>query len=339
MNRDDRLFAIIGGLVVATVTTLFLVFAGGMTEPVVERPRVAVEPISTASAPTPVPGVVLASAEMRPAGTGDQVVRALVTGLAAHPQWAGWLVTDHLLGRFVSAVEAVADGYSPREPLDFLAPWRPFLVREADDRLVIAAGTYRRFDLVAAVVDSIDADAAVALVRQLEPEIDEARNDVAWHRGDFEDRLRAAIDHLLEVEVPAGPIEVEQRSVCYTFANDELEKMSDAQRQLVRMGSGNAIRIQHKLAEIRDAFGWPAPVSAPDASLRHAVITGEGEAPEPPPILIAEAEAAAPEPASVVERVPTELTVAEAIETLPATAEPETSAFDTSLVASEGLVP
>jgi hypothetical protein len=338
MNRDDRLFAIIGGLVVATVTIGFLIFAGGITGTVDNRPEVVVDALPAAAGPSPAPGVVPASLGPASAEPADELIRALLAGLAAHPQWAGWLVTDDLLGRLVAAVEAVADGYSPRESLDFLAPWRPFLVRESDDRLVIAAGTYRRYDLVAAVVDSIDADAAVALYRELEPEIVRARADVAWHRGDFSDRLRAAIDHLLAVEIPSGPIVVEQRTRSYVFADDRLEGLSDAQRQLLRMGAGNAARVQHKLREIRAAFGWPE--AEPEASVRHALVTGEAPTSEPPsPARIAEAEAAAPEAPALAVPIPAEPLVADSAAITPIALEPRPLTFDAPIITPVGPAP
>jgi hypothetical protein len=279
MNRDDRLFALTGGSVVAAVTTLFLVFAGGITGPVDDREPIVVAPIPATDAPGAARDVVPAALDEVVTVFDDDLVRSVVAGISSHPKLAAWLVNDNLVMRFVTAVEAVADGYSPRDQLDFLEPWRPFVVREDDGNLVIAAGTYRRYDLATEVLSSVDAEAAVALYRELEPVILEARRDVAWHRGDFEDRLRLAIDHLLEVEVPEGPVDVEQRSIAYAFADDDLERLSDAQRQLVRMGRSNAVRVQGKLREIRAAFGWPR---AEASGLRHAVISGEDEAPAAP---------------------------------------------------------
>jgi hypothetical protein len=274
MNHDDRLFAVVGGSVVAAVTVLFIVSAGRISAPVEDREPLVVAPIRVAADPDPSPDVVVVSYEDETALPMDQVVRTLAGAISTHPRIAGWLVNDQILERFVFAVEAVADGYSPREQFDFLAPWKPFLVREDKGSLVIAAGTFRRYDLVVEVVSSIDAEAAVAIFRELEPAIFEVRKEVAWHRGDFEDRLRMAIDHLLDVEVPSGAIEVEQRAVAYAFANDDLERLTDAQRQLVRMGRGNATRVQQKLRDIRAAFGWPA---ADPVGIRHAVHRNQDE--------------------------------------------------------------
>ena len=285
MNRDDRLFAIIGGTVVTAAATVFLVFAGGITGTIEDRPTVRVAPIPVADTPEEPSDIVPASFEEPMPLFGDNFVRAVVGGISTHPEWATWLVTDGLVQRFVAAVEAVADGYSPRGELGFVETRSPFLVREDEGRLVIAAGTYRRYDLPVEVFTSLDAEAAVVLFKELEPAIFEARRDVAWHRGDFDDRLRQAIDHLLEVEVPAGSIEVERRTLAYAFAEDDLERMSDAQRHLLRMGRKNAMAIQSKLREIRSAFGWPDAM--PPSGLRHALASDE-DADSMAPVLVAE---------------------------------------------------
>jgi len=296
MNRDDRLFAIIGGTLVTVFAVVFLVLAGGITGGIDEESLVSTSPLSAptdARAPEPAApdepatealpssGVVRAADDGARSATGSELVRTMAAGLSAHPQWAAWLVPGDLLTTFVNAVEAVADGYSPADELGFMTVGGPFLVREESDRLVIAAGTYRRYDLAVDVMTSVDADRAVEILRVLEPEIEAIRRGMAWSRGDFEDRLRQAVDHLLEVEAPTGPIEVERRTTSYAFARDEHEALTGAQRQLLRMGPGNAAAVQAKLREIRAAYGWPEPEPAPDAPVLIAdASTGAAAGPE-----------------------------------------------------------
>jgi hypothetical protein len=281
MNRDDRLFAIIGGTLVTVFAIVFLVLAGGISGDIDTGPVVVVRPLSAPSATqedepqtadpalpiAPQSGLVLAVDESSREPAGADVVRAMAAGLSTHPQWAAWLVTEDLLTTLVNAVEAVADGYSPAEELGFVRAAGPFLVREDEGRLVIAAGTYRRFDLAVEVLSSIDAADAVEMVRALEPKIEALRRDMAWSRGTFEERLREGVDHLLDVELPAGPIEVERRTVSYVFASDGYESLSGAQRQLLRMGRENASAVQAKLEEIRRAFGWPEDVVEPEVPI------------------------------------------------------------------------
>jgi hypothetical protein len=162
----------------------------------------------------------------------------------------------------VTAVEAIAGGYSPRDELDFARPVSPFLVRpETTGRLVIASGSFRRYDPVADVVESIDARGAARLYRELETQLEKIHREVSWSDESFESILREAVFHLLDTPVPGGEMEVERRLLTYAYSDPELEGLSDAQRQLLRMGPANARTVQAKLRELAAAFDWPPRVT------------------------------------------------------------------------------
>jgi hypothetical protein len=259
MAHDDRLFVIIGCTLLLVVggAAAVLWFAESISGDELNRPAVNLRPIAKPSPPAVRSPVAHASSTAASPEPSEAPLRPLIRGISAHPGFAALLVRDKLIRRFVTSVDLIAGGYSPRDGWEELRPVSGFLVRQEAGRLVIASGSFRRYDTVAEIVDSIDVGGAIELFRRLEDRLDEVYHDVGWGRGPFEDRLREAIDHLLEVEPPAGSIEVEQRSIAYAFADDELERLTDAQRHLLRTGPRNAVIIQSKLREIRGAFGWP----------------------------------------------------------------------------------
>ena len=271
MKQDDRIFVIVGGCVVSAVALgAAVVWLGsGIT---VEAPQRATVVVAELQAPAPATSPASTSPLPR-AGfvseTDDALVRAAMSGLSSHPELASYLVNDRLLRRFVGAVEAIAGGYSPRDEIEFMKPSRPFVVREDEGLLVVASSSYRRYDRAAAAFASIDIDDGVELYRRFGPRLEEIYREIAWADSGFDDRLREAVDHLLEVEVPSSQIEVEQRTIVYAYAEDGLERLSGAQKQLLRMGPGNARAVQTKLRELRTAFGWPeaapVPVTVPPA--------------------------------------------------------------------------
>jgi hypothetical protein len=268
MHKDDRIFAVVGasvGTAVAAVAALMWLGSGITVDPpqraaVVVPLREAVVPEASAVQ------AAVAGASDSQEDSENEAVRRAVARLSAHPKFAALLVTDRLLARFVMAVDAVAGGYSPRDEFEFLRPTRPFLVRESEGRLVTAAGSYHRYDLVADVLDSIAIDDAVELYRGFQPRLEAAYAEIGWSGGDFDSRLCQAIDHLLEVEDVSGPFDLEQRAIVYAYADDRVEQLSDAQKQLLRMGPENSRRILAKLHELRGAMGWPprAPDTGPD---------------------------------------------------------------------------
>jgi len=264
MQQDDRIFAVVGACIVTAVALVAaLIWLGSGI--VVDAPQRATVTVPQRSTPTPVASFAVAS-QVREAGFSDEgddgLFRAAVARLSTHPELASYLVNDRLLRRFVRAVDAIAGGYSPSDEVEFLRPSRPFIVREDEGRLVIAPGTYRRYDVVSDVFASLDSDGAIELYRQFGPRLEAIYREVGWANDDFDTRLREAVDHLLEVTASSGQVEVEQRAIVYAYAEDRFENLTGAQKHFLRMGPRNVGAIQSKLRELRDAMGWPEPVPA-----------------------------------------------------------------------------
>jgi hypothetical protein len=287
MQQDDRIFAVVGACIVGAVALIagLIWLNSGIS---VEAPRRATVVVPERAAVTPAVNVEPVSqvVEAGLTGEGDEgLFRAAVATLSTHPALASYLVHDRLLRRFVRAVDAVAGGYSPADEVDFLEPARPFIVREDEGQLVIAAGSFRRYNVVTQVFDSLDTEASVDIYRRFRPRLEAIYREVGWANDDFDTRLREAVDHLLEVTVPSGRIEVEQRAIAYAFAEDGFENLTGAQKHLLRMGPRNAGLVQAKLRELRDAMGWPQP--------GREIVTAELERPAEPELaeepLIAEA--------------------------------------------------
>ena len=264
MQKDDRIFAVVGACIVTAVALVAaLIWLGsGIT---VEPPQRAAVTVPQRSNPTPVASLAVAS-QVVEAGFSDEgddgLFRAAAGRLSTHPALASYLVNDRLLRRFVRAVDAMAGGYSPSDEIEFLRPSRPFVVREDEDRLVIASGTYRRYDVVTDVFTSLDSDGVIELYKQFRPRLEAIYQEVGWANEDFDTRLCEAVDHLLEVTTSSGQVEVEQRAIVYAYAEDRFENLTGAQKHFLRMGPRNVGAIQGKLRELRDAFGWPEPVPA-----------------------------------------------------------------------------
>jgi len=227
------------------------------------------EPMQTAVPATPTPEPVpTPSLEERLSArlsgttlsTSDEVVRELTAALSANPKLAAWLVNDDLVRRFTAAVDNIAAGNSPADQLGFLRPKQAFKVKSAGDgSFVIDPASYQRYDTVAAVVGSLDTEGTVALYRELKPLIDDAYAEISPPGRKFDDRLEKAFDQLLAVPVLDSPQEVEPLIVTYAWSDEEIEGLSAAQRQFLRMGPENVSAIQAKLGEIRAALAAPTP--------------------------------------------------------------------------------
>ena len=92
---------------------------------------------------------------------------------------------------------------------------------------------------------------SVALYGELEPLIDDAYAEISPPGSRFSDRLDAAIEELLEVTPESGNPELKPKVLTYVYADESLEGLSSAQRQLLRMGPDNVMLIKAKLRDLQ----------------------------------------------------------------------------------------
>jgi hypothetical protein len=184
----------------------------------------------------------------------DSWVHEAVADVVTHPMATRLLVGDRLAERVVAAIDAVAGGYPIRAPQAPIALAGPFLVRPSAAGLVIAESSYRRFDLAVDLLSAVDMERAASRYREVSPALERIYRERSWYRSSFEDRLAEAIDHLLAVEVPDGTPAVRRDGLWWEFEDDDLARLTGAQRQLLRLGPDNARRVQSALGRMRRAL-------------------------------------------------------------------------------------
>lgn len=268
LEDDDgrRALWIAGGV----FATLVLLAAGGYlwlrdsTEPA-QRPS---PPASAVPSPTAEPSATPTPLALPSLEESDALVRELAKALSGNRLFGAWLGAQDLIRRLAAAVVAVAEGSPLHQPLDFLAPEGAFSVLERRGRTVIAPTSYARYDGIAGTVSSIDAPAAVAVLRRLEPLLDAACRELGQDTG-FAPLLERAVHLLLSTPIPEGDVEVRRlmraRAV-YVYARPELETLRPAQKHLLRMGPDNARKVTAKLRELLLALAPPASPPGADGA-------------------------------------------------------------------------
>jgi DUF3014 family protein len=197
----------------------------------------------------PVPGEALPSL-----ADSDPFVRERASAASAMPEFAVWLAGEGLVTRFVAAVDNVANGESPRDNLGELAPRAPFQAIERSGRHFATPRSWSRYELVARVFGSLDADVCARLHGLLLPLFEQAYGELGRREGKFDDVLSRAFRELLATPVRDGESELVPGIRSYRFADRRLELLSPAQKHLLRMGPSNARAIQAKLQEIAGAL-------------------------------------------------------------------------------------
>ena len=179
----------------------------------------------------------------------DDVLRGLLEDITSDPRFAKWMMSDHLIKNFVAAVDNIAHGLSPREQVKFFEPEGGFLVEEKEDLYIIDEDTYKRYNPVANVFESIDTGTSVLLYRRSKPLIQEAYKELGYPDADFDDTLERAIKELLAVPLIEEDIALISKIKSFELHDPELENLSQAQKQLLRMAPANIRTIQNKLED------------------------------------------------------------------------------------------
>ena len=240
-------------LVVAAAAAFFLLRRDGEPPADLAQTATGTEELVPPAEPL---GVEVEPVEVPPLDASDAFVRDLMRALSSHPRVAAWLTTNGLIRNFVVVVENIARGQTPSGHLRVLKPKDPFEVIDAGGTLVVNPRNYDRYNDLAAAVASIDAGGAAKLYSTLKPRIEEAHRELGY-QGSFDQVLETAIVRLLEVLVVEGEIALVPSGAVYNYNDPRIERLTQAQKQLVRMGPRNVRTVQRKLRQIALALGIP----------------------------------------------------------------------------------
>ena len=214
-------------------------------------------------APAPPPPAAAAPAIKNPIVTPDDIDPNLsateqVATLIGTPRFEAMFVPDEFVRKVVATVDSLARDDVAARMKPAKAPAGSFATAGEGDALVLGAANFARYSAWIELVDSLDVDTTVALYRRLYPQFQKAYEDLGNPDGYFNDRVIEVIDHLLSAPAAPATITLAQPSVYYVFADPALEAESAGRKLLLRMGPGNAARVQAKLREIRARIAAPA---------------------------------------------------------------------------------
>ena len=262
-SRSKSLWLIAALLVVAAGAAVYILFGDRTpTTPVtVEAPAAFPSTAAPPSAATTLGGEPYA-VEVPSIDVTDPLVRQLLTTLSSHPRIAAWLATEGLVRSFTVVVLNVAEGKLPAtaKGLTSLRPSTRFRIVDRGGQTYIDPPGYDRYNALADGVASIDAAGSARLYATLRPRLEEAHRDLGASTASFDLTLERAIVRLLETPVVTTPVRVDPlpEGIGYGFADERLESLNSAQKQLLRMGPRNVRLIQAKLRETAVALGIPA---------------------------------------------------------------------------------
>ncbi|WP_028109322.1 DUF3014 domain-containing protein [Ferrimonas futtsuensis] len=224
------------------------------TEPVVEpepEPEPLVEPepvVEPEPQPEPEPEIVLPSL-----GESDDFAKGELNKLADGMQLGQFLVSDSLVRRFVSLVDNLAEGNVLRTQGPFKKLTEEFKAVDVNGQLYLDPDGFHRFDAYTSFLYRLDEQALRDSYLLMEPLFEQAYAELGYSDG-FRDRMMDAVNLMLAAPEMDTAIALESHSVNYTFQDEQLEAMSDAEKLMLRMGPENAGKLKSTLRRFKAAM-------------------------------------------------------------------------------------
>ncbi len=176
----------------------------------------------------------------------DALLREEMTGIS--PELAGWLNTDQLIRKYVVIANDFSQGLRLEKNLRFLEPDQPFSVDQDNENLFIATKSYQRYDRLAAAINALDVQAALAVYKKFRPLLVQVFRGFSYpDEYGLEDIFTKAAAVVLAAPVRDGQIALERHAIHYKFSDQQLEALNPVHKQMLRMGPDNTRVIQNKL--------------------------------------------------------------------------------------------
>lgn len=166
------------------------------------------------------------------------------------------VIDDDMIRRLVVFTDNFAQGVLAYEHSPLIKPNAAFSAKEINEngQVVIKwdETSSRRFSLYVDLLRSVDSDTLVSWYYELKPLVDEAYRELGYPNEDFTDILQEAMTKVLDMDIPKERLELTRSSVMYQFKNEEIEKLDDAEKLMLRLGKDNLLVIKSVLLEISE---------------------------------------------------------------------------------------
>lgn len=229
------------------------------SKPVVSEPQkqdqsTADGPVSYNLVETSPPVVQTFDLQEAPASLDQSDMRVRSVAEELSPGLGEWLAPEEQLRKWTSLVKQAAEGKTMYQDRPFVISLTEFKVETRDQRLYISSDNFKRYDSVVNMITAIPADKLVAYYRAWYSLLEKAFAELGLP-GSFDERVDSMLARILAVKIIEEPIELQKpTTVNYKFMDADLEKASQIEKWLWRMGPENARKIQSFASRLKQSL-------------------------------------------------------------------------------------
>ncbi len=215
--------------------------------PATETPAITETPVTAEAEPqTPIEPMP----ELPSLNESDEFVQEQLATIETGVNLLRFLASEDLIRKFVVFTDNAAQGNLPQLEYPVQRITENMAIEALDDNLfVLEPSSYSRFDAVIDTFVAVDVDRGMFLYRMMLPLFQDAYAEIGYRDRSFTPVVLAAIDGIVDAELPEGPFQLVKPSVMYLYAEQDIEDMTPIQKQLIRLGPDNTRKLQAKLVE------------------------------------------------------------------------------------------
>ncbi len=166
------------------------------------------------------------------------------------PEFVQWLLPQQQIRKWVATVDMMSEGRIPRKYPGLNLPLGKFKVEKTGDTITSNPGNFNRADVLVAALTAIDPKLLASYIDYWQPVLEKANREQG-KPGSFNDRLDLTIDNIIALETLPENTELVQPHVFYQYADPALEKRSDLDKLVWRLGTKNQLALQQYLKELK----------------------------------------------------------------------------------------
>lgn len=159
-----------------------------------------------------------------------------------------WLIQEHLIRKFVRAMNALEEGKLVSQYRPFNDPQTPFSATAAGETWQINTENYARYTPYLESLEQVGPERLADIYERYYPLLQQAYEELGVKKGDFKEVTIRALTRITKAPMPPQDAALARPSVTYRFSAAEFEQRSPVEKLLFRMGPENSQRLK-KLAE------------------------------------------------------------------------------------------
>ena len=186
--------------------------------------------------------------------SSDQALRKLLATAGNAALVTQALEANDLVQRSAGMIDGFSRGLMPRKALPLSPPKGAFSTVEADGLTLIDPASYARYDSYAQAIDTLNMDLLVAAFHRYRTLMEQAYAEFGHSAEDMDNALIRSLDIVLATPEPSEPVALRRKEAIFQYADPAFEQLTPLQKQLLRMGPGNAAKIKRQAAALRQGL-------------------------------------------------------------------------------------